>query len=47
LKWIEPAPNQNDPSKFIAVFEDGTIHIYHKDVTYDNKIDLDKEYISI
>jgi len=34
VKWVEPMGNTN-PNKFVAVFEDGCLYIYEKDVVYD------------
>jgi hypothetical protein len=31
----------------MAVFEDGVIHIYNKEMIHDSKVDLDKEIVKV
>lgn len=41
VKWVEPI-GKNNATQFVAVFEDGCIYLYEKDVNYDIKEDFTK-----
>ena len=41
VKWVEPIGKQN-ATQFVAVFEDGVIYLYEKDVNYESKEDFTK-----
>ena len=44
VKWIEPVGNEN-PTKFVVVYDDGSIYIYDKDITHNAKEDYTKAII--
>lgn len=44
VKWIEPSPSMKSASRFIVVFDDGSMYFYSKDQPYD-KTENEKEMI--
>lgn len=46
VKWCEPSPSSKNATRFIVVFDDGTMHFYSKDLPLDRS-DNEKEMIQV